>query len=174
MSTEHVHIRNVRMKAAARNAPLVGKKLPNSSSIHHGDPQPERNFVKKKSTMIVKSDNKKIGSSMNINACSSSKLHKDLVNSVPIKDLKKQMNSTQSRDVASKSKVIEEPINSGNEALRGKGIASQVESHLKSSKDGNDMPKKYRHRDSNGSNNLPDLNSPGTGSIYSNISEVGL
>lgn len=172
MPTDHVHIRNVKMKAAARNAPLIEKKLQNSPSMHHGDPQQERNFVKKKSTMNMGSDKKKTGSSMNINACSYSKHHKDLVNSVPVKDFKKQMSSIQSRDVASKSRVIEEPINSGNEVSRGKGNMYQVETHIKSSKDGNDMSKKYRHRDSNGNNNLPDLNSPGTGSHYSNMSEV--
>ncbi|CAA7404520.1 unnamed protein product [Spirodela intermedia] len=166
---ELVNVGSVRLKAAARNAPLVGRKPSSPSRImgsfaEHGH---EGKIIKNKlSTSVGMYRKKNIDPTIKVDSLPYVKLQSKniLGSSLDDKDvLNHQSGSTRLSDPANKLRTTGESFSAVNLLpSREKGSYFQVEPHSRLIKENEiEVSPKIRRMEKNGSEMLPDLNSPG-------------
>ncbi|XP_042476922.1 ubinuclein-1 isoform X2 [Macadamia integrifolia] len=168
LENKHAKMGNVRMKAAARTAPLVGSKSSSPLSLpaiseryQDGKGQNQLN------TAIGTSKKKSADSSNNKLDSSFSKISNRDTSVFPaeVKKSEKQMvGIVQSNELNNKLKAGSESADTTYQAYRDKSASTQFEPQPKKLCDTNELEAstKVRHRDKNGSSELPDLNSSGS------------
>ncbi|KAF8404052.1 hypothetical protein HHK36_008929 [Tetracentron sinense] len=160
---------NLRMKAAARTAPLVGKASSPSQSLadiseHYQDGKSQNQVNAPIGSMKKKSPDP----STKLEQSSYSKISNRDASTFPVetKNIEKQKTGiTQSRDLGNKMKVASESSDAAHQKYRDKSASTQLE--LQSRRLSNNMNEvelsaKVRHREKSSSNELPDLNFPGS------------
>lgn len=169
--SEPVNMGNMRIKAAARSAPLTGKKLSGPKILtphdkHYQDEKqlkgkldgPTGTYKKSTSELPTNSENPSSVKMPNKDAVSVSLESKELT--------KHKTGVISSRDFSHKSRGTSESLDGIYKASRDKGVISQVGSQPKPKKLPNgennmEMPTKKRHRERDGVGELPSLNSSG-------------
>ncbi|KAF8377075.1 hypothetical protein HHK36_030448 [Tetracentron sinense] len=165
---KHAKMGNVRMKAAARTASLVGNKSSSPQSLaaiseHYEDVKSENQlnaplgFSKKKSA----DPNTKLehSSSLKVSSGVASIFPKEE------KDIEKQKSGViQSRDLGNKLKVASESSDTKHQKYREKSTSTQIDpqkARLLNNSNDLELFTKVRPKERNGSSELPDLNFPG-------------
>ncbi|XP_043724876.1 ubinuclein-1-like isoform X3 [Telopea speciosissima] len=169
VANKHAKMGNMRMKAAARTAPLVGSKssspqiLP-AISEHYQDGKGQNQL----NTAVGTSKKKSADSSNDKFESSSAKiLNRDSsVFPVEVNESEKQkVGIVQSNELNNKLKVESESADTTYQAYWDKSASTQFEPQPKKPLNGMDeleASTKVRHRDKNGGSELPDLNSSGS------------
>ncbi|KAJ4951250.1 hypothetical protein NE237_028082 [Protea cynaroides] len=166
---KHAKMGNVRMKAAARTAPLVASKSSNPQSLPESLPAMSEHY------QDVKGQNKwnaSMGTFKKKSADSSIKLESSFSNisdrdfsvfPVDVKDTEKQKTGiVQSKDLNKKLKVGGESSDGMHQTYRNKSASTLFEPQVKKEVNELEASTKVRHRDKIGGSELPDLNSCGS------------
>ncbi|XP_020263259.1 ubinuclein-1-like [Asparagus officinalis] len=129
---------NVRMKAAARSAPLMEKKLasPDEMQTAYEEYYQERKVLKNKSNSFTGSYKRRSADSMtNLKNTSPVRISKDVSSlSSEWKDLDKHKAGVLlSRDLSHKSRLINESVESAYHSSRDRAVSSQAESQSRKS-----------------------------------------
>ena len=155
----------VRIKAAARSAPLMGKKLPSSAKIPtaYGEHYQEGNFLKNK-TNASSGTYKKRHADSSLENTSSGRISKDVSSkSLESKDVDKQKAAVvPSRDLTHKSRVINESVDVMHHVSRDRPVCSQVESQSRKSlncENEAEISAKIRRKERYGTDGYPNMES---------------
>ncbi|XP_010269067.1 PREDICTED: ubinuclein-1-like isoform X3 [Nelumbo nucifera] len=168
LPSKHAKVGNVRMKAAARTAPLVGTKSYGSSqSLATISEYYEDEKVQNQLNSLGPSKKKSTDSNTKLENPNSSKTSNRDASMFPIeaKNIEKQKSGImQPREVGNKLKVPSVPSDAVHQIYRDKGASTQIEPQP--GRQLNDMTEielstKVRQKEKNSSNQLPDLNSSG-------------
>ncbi|MQL70544.1 hypothetical protein Taro_002865 [Colocasia esculenta] len=163
MANELMNVGSVRMKAAARNAPL-GKKSssPNKVSNSFAEQSLESKMLKKKlSTSVEMYRRKSSDPAIKSNSLPSANMQNKDVLASENKHVQNQKSvAIQSSDLANKLRKSES-LDAINLSSREKGVSLQAEPQCMLNKENNELFSKSRRMEKNGIVDLPDLNSPG-------------
>ncbi|XP_077224676.1 ubinuclein-1-like isoform X2 [Tasmannia lanceolata] len=165
---KHAKMGNVRMKAAARSAPLVGSKSssPQISTPLNENYQEGKPLQNQSNTHVGPSEKKSFDATMKSDNLSLRMPNKETSTvSMEAKEIKKQKTGViQSRDLANKSNITSDSSDAMYQMFHDKRVHIQVEPQSRKLLNGiNDveLPMKSRYKEKNGNSELLDMISSG-------------
>ncbi|KAG1328098.1 putative ubinuclein-1 [Cocos nucifera] len=169
---ESINMGNMRIKAAARNAPMVGKKLSSSAKVlalPYVENYYEENKLVGNKLNAPTGANRKRFADLTINLENPPvKLPNEDISSLPLesKDFDKHKAAMPSKELTHKSRGTGDSFDPMYQTSGDKGVSSQVEFHSRRLPNGEneEVSAKIRRKEKYGTGIFPDMNS--SGSVY--------